>query len=76
MRALFSGLSASILGISHALIYFPLYEKTKLYFRRNYEQPNSEKLRSRYVFISAILSKSIFELIKLHSDFKCNSLSS
>lgn len=63
MRALFSGLSASILGISHALIYFPLYEKTKLYFRRNYEKPDAEKLRARYVFISAILSKSNHRLV-------------
>ena len=32
-RALFSGLTASILGISHALIYFPLYEHWKMFFK-------------------------------------------
>ncbi|CDW79824.1 mitochondrial carrier protein [Stylonychia lemnae] len=55
-RALFSGLTASILGISHALIYFPLYEKSKLYFKRTF-QPDEDKLSGRYVFLSAILSK-------------------
>jgi solute carrier family 25 folate transporter 32 len=59
VRALFAGLTASILGISHALIYFPLYEKTKLYFRNNFEKKNSEKLSSKYIFMSAIFSKFI-----------------
>lgn len=52
-----SGLTASILGISHALIYFPLYEHWKMYFKNNYE-PNQDKLSNRYVFLSAIISKS------------------
>ena len=30
-KALFSGLSASMFGIAHPLIYFPLYEKSKIY---------------------------------------------
>lgn len=51
-----SGLTASILGISHALIYFPLYEHWKMYFKKTFE-PNSDKLSSRYVFLSAIFSK-------------------
>lgn len=55
-RALMSGLTASILGISHALIYFPLYEHWKMYFKKTFE-PNSDKLSSRYVFLSAIFSK-------------------
>lgn len=55
-RALFAGLTASILGISHALIYFPLYEKTKLYFKRRFE-PDADRLSGRYVFLSAILCK-------------------
>ena len=52
-----SGLTASILGISHALIYFPLYEHWKMYFKSKYE-PNKDKLSNRYVFLSAIFSKS------------------
>ena len=52
-----SGLTASILGISHALIYFPLYEHWKMYFKSKYE-PDKDKLSNRYVFLSAIFSKS------------------
>jgi solute carrier family 25 folate transporter 32 len=52
-----SGLTASILGISHALIYFPLYEHWKMYFKSKYE-PEKDKLSNRYVFLSAIFSKS------------------
>jgi hypothetical protein len=55
---LFAGLTASILGISHALIYFPLYEKSKLFFRKHFEPPGKDKLSNRYVFASAIFSKS------------------
>jgi len=55
-RALMSGLTASILGISHALIYFPLYEHWKMFFKNRFE-PKEEKLSSRYVFLSAIFSK-------------------
>jgi solute carrier family 25 folate transporter 32 len=59
VRALFSGLTASILGISHALIYFPLYEKMKVYFHTNWEKAGTEKLSDKYVFASAIFSKLI-----------------
>jgi hypothetical protein len=55
-RALMSGLTASILGISHALIYFPLYEHWKMFFKKTFE-PDSDRLSSRYVFVSAIFSK-------------------
>lgn len=55
-RALMSGLTASILGISHALIYFPLYEHWKMFFKKTFE-PDSDRLSSRYVFVSAIISK-------------------
>lgn len=54
---MFAGLTASILGISHALIYFPLYEHWKMYFKKNWEPKDSDKLSSRYVFLSAIFSK-------------------
>lgn len=55
-RVLMSGLTASILGISHALIYFPLYEHSKMFFKKTFE-PDSDRLSSRYVFVSAIISK-------------------
>lgn len=31
--ALWTGLAASYLGIFHVMIYFPLYEKSKIFFR-------------------------------------------
>ena len=37
MGALWSGLAASMLGISHALIYFPLYENLKLKLKQQFE---------------------------------------
>jgi solute carrier family 25 folate transporter 32 len=61
-RALFSGLTASILGISHALIYFPLYEHWKMFFKKRFE-PNEDKLSSRYVFMSAIFSKCMSDVV-------------
>lgn len=69
-----SGLTASILGISHALIYFPLYEHWKLYFKKNYE-PNADKLSNRYVFLSAIFSKSMISINEKNSGVVSNSLS-
>ena len=33
MIALYQGLSASMIGVLHPLIYFPLYEKSKIYFQ-------------------------------------------
>ena len=59
VKALFAGLTASIVGISHALIYFPLYEKMKLFFRNNFEKENKEKLSNKYVCMSSVLSKMI-----------------
>ena len=57
---LYNGLSASMLGVAHPLIYFPLYEKSKIYFKRNWdsETGDSESLSSKYVLISAITCKA------------------
>ena len=57
---LYNGLSASMLGVAHPLIYFPLYEKSKIYFKRNWdsETSDSESLSSKYVLISAITCKA------------------
>ena len=56
--ALYQGLTASMFGVFHPLIYFPLYEKSKLYFKRNWD-PESESLRSRYVVICACGCKAV-----------------
>lgn len=59
---LYNGLSASMIGVLHPLIYFPLYEKSKLYFKKNFD-PDRETLSSRYVFISAIMCKALTSLL-------------
>ena len=53
-----------MMGIAHPLIYFPLYEKSKIYFARAWDDntrhnhdPNN--LASRYVVICAVTSKAI-----------------
>ena len=45
-------------GVIHPLIYFPLYEKAKIYFKENWD-PESENLSPRYVLISACSMKTI-----------------
>ena len=49
-----------MIGVSHPLIYFPLYEKSKIYFKENWDKDNSDpdKLSSRYVAISTIWCKA------------------
>ena len=60
IRTLYNGLSASMIGVSHPLIYFPLYEKSKIYFKKNWDSdnPDPNKLSSRYVAISTIWCKA------------------
>lgn len=55
--SLYTGLAASMLNISHVLVYFPIYEKLKIYFKCKYE-PREESLSSQYIFISVIISKT------------------
>jgi solute carrier family 25 folate transporter 32 len=60
---LYQGLAASCIGIAHPIIYFPLYEKSKIYFMENYEDPNATSLSSKYVMISAITCKILTSLL-------------
>ena len=50
-----------MMGIAHPLIYFPLYEKSKIYFAEVWDTQNSDpnNLSSRYVVIGAVTSKAI-----------------
>ena len=50
-----------MIGISHPLIYFPLYEFAKLYFKSNWDtdNPDRDDLSSKYVLVSAVLCKAI-----------------
>ena len=45
-------------GVIHPLIYFPIYEKSKIYFKENWDQ-DSQHLRTRYILISACGGKAI-----------------
>ena len=58
---LYNGLGASMLGIAHPLIYFPLYEKSKIYFARVWDtdNPDPDDLSTRFVAIGAVTSKAI-----------------
>ena len=52
-----------MMGIAHPLIYFPLYEKSKIYFARAWDSKNNSSdpnnLASRYVVVCAVTSKAI-----------------
>lgn len=48
-----------MLGIMHPLIYFPLYEKAKIYLKKNWDTHNADPdaLSSQFVLISAVFCK-------------------
>ena len=56
--ALYTGLSASLIGLSHVWIYFPLYETLKNYFKSTY-QTNGEGLDSKFIVCSSLSAKLI-----------------
>jgi hypothetical protein len=33
-----------MMGVMHPLIFFPIYEETKIYFKNNFEDPKAEIL--------------------------------
>jgi hypothetical protein len=55
--ALWKGVLPSMLGIIHPLVYFPMYEKMKIYFKENHEKPGAEKLSARFIAFSAVICK-------------------
>ena len=63
ITALYRGLSASLVGVLHPLIYFPLYEKSKIYCMKHFEKPENETLSHRYVIFSAITCKALTSLV-------------
>jgi len=54
-----------MIGVSHPLIYFPLYEKSKIYLKESWDtdNPDPNKLSSRYILISAVTCKAITSAI-------------
>ena len=55
--ALYKGYTASIIGILHPLVFFPLYEKLKIYFMNNFEEKGADKLSNKYIIFSSVVSK-------------------
>ena len=60
---MYKGFSATMIGILHPIIFFPVYEKLKLYFKKNFEPIESQNLSSKYIVISSILGKVISSLV-------------
>lgn len=58
ISALYKGISASYIGIIHPLVFFPIYEKSKIYFLKNYEPDGAEKLSAKNIFITSSISKT------------------
>ena len=56
--ALYTGLAASMIGISHVAIYFPLYEQFKSYFKSRYNM-SDHNLSSKFVLMSSVSAKLI-----------------
>ena len=49
-----------MIGLMHPIIYFPLYEKSKIYFKNNFDTDNNSKaLSPKYVLICATSCKAI-----------------
>ena len=55
--ALYKGIWASLIGMIHPLVYFPMYEIMKLYLMENWEKEGAKKLSSKYIALAAITCK-------------------
>jgi len=60
--AMYKGLSASYIGVIHPIIFFPLYEKSKIYLLQNREPPGNKKLSAINIFICSTISKTLASL--------------
>lgn len=60
--SLYTGLAASMLNISHVLVYFPIYENMKKLLKNTFE-PDKDHLSSKYVSLCVLLSKSAASLV-------------
>ena len=61
-RALYKGFSATMIGIIHPIVFFPLYEKLKIHLKENYDQ-DSENLSTKYIVLSTVTAKLISSAI-------------
>ena len=55
--ALYKGIWASLIGIVHPLVFFPMYEMMKIWMLKNWEKEGADKLSSSYVAASTIICK-------------------
>lgn len=55
MKALYKGLFASLIGVTHAMIYLPVYEAMKSALANK-----NDTISYKHIAISSILSKSTF----------------
>jgi solute carrier family 25 (mitochondrial folate transporter), member 32 len=60
--SLYTGLLASMLNITHVLVYFPIYENIKFLFKQLFE-PERHTLSPKYITISVTISKSLASLV-------------
>ena len=61
--ALYRGMGASLIGVSNPIVFFPVYESMKFYFKNNFEDPSADKLSSKYLIASTITGKIFANLI-------------
>lgn len=58
--ALTNGISASLIGLLHPLVFFPMYEKLKIYFRESNPDlytSKDDKLANKHILMASIVSK-------------------
>ena len=56
--SLYRGLPASCIGLLHPLVFFPIYEKQKIYYKKHFE-PDADKLSTTFILASSVTSKFI-----------------
>jgi len=62
-KALYKGLSATMVGIIHPIIFFPAYENLKILLKNKYEPQNDGKLSNSLIAASTIIAKVSASLI-------------
>lgn len=55
--ALYKGVWASLIGIIHPLVFFPMYEIMKIHMLKNMEPEGTTKLSAKFVALSTIICK-------------------
>ena len=56
-------MSASLIGLVHPVIFFPLYEKIKIWMMQNLEPTGTEKLSVLNTMVCTTISKTLASLV-------------